>query len=505
LQIPEFHGWIPNVAGRLSFSHIGQAKRPSPCETLNEDDAVGRAIICIQPRVLSDALVHPAYFRFIYNYDPRWVFVLTALSGAEGSDRIGRIKGFIHIFTRASWDEPNQVESTEASQSSSDIEGSPRELPPRTLLDNVVSEVESSVIPPSGRAAKLRDLVPALQVEMNRAAVFVVKCEIDRVGIVKLAETSRHSNVEFASSVSEAPAPLDDKAARYLCNQAFFFLKDIAHVHRHHHHRSDTITAAYPKDAKQSWIRETQYSIHRKIVTLRRTATPLNLYDALGIMAYMSSFAKIVSEGEAQSEGKDVALQYNIGEIENSIKASLERRRWLRVQFNLIITAIPALLLATAALLKPTQGVPGASQVHETLFDSIRSVLTSTLTPDIYGALSVLAIMSMVPFIFGVLDPRRTISALDVKRVIVVWSKRRQVTIWTLLALANLVAGFYLLYRVGAGTSYVALGWKMVGFEVAATAIVLLGFPYIFTIPDLWLRLRGRDVLQYRRLHRTAS
>jgi hypothetical protein len=338
-------------------------------------------------------------------------------------------------------------------------------------------------------------MLPDLERELTRQAVISIECEIDRAGIATLSEKARRDNVEFAASVSDAPAPLNDVSARYLCNQAFFFLKDIAHVHRHHHHRSDTITAAYPSDRANSWVRETQYSIHRRVVALRRTPTPLNLYDALGIMAYMASFTKIATELGGKSEGIETALQYNTSEIENSIKASLESRRWNRTQFNLILTAIPALFLAMAAFLKPTLTLsPVVSNAPKTLFDATRFALEAALSPDLYGLLSVVLFFAFVPVVYGVFDPRRTIYILNIKRVITVWPRDRQVTIWLIVAGMFFLAAAYLGYEAASGVSTPKLGWSVLGGSVISLLTSIIGFPYIFTIPDLWLRLRGRDV-----------
>ncbi len=421
--------------------------------------------------------------------------MFSATSKKEGKDRIGLLEGKVRIYRKADWKVAEHDPQTGERLGTANC--------PQAVMETIFDHVDGEELPPVDRAATLRQHLLDTDAVLDRLAVFVIKCEIARTGFVTLSESNRRRDVEFASSVTDRPAPLDDKAARYLCNQAYFFLKDIAHVHRHHHPRSDTITAAYASDREESWIRETQYSIHRRVVTLRRNASAMNLYDSLGIMAYMASFAKIVEESKASSkEGAKIALQYNLPELESSIKASLESRRWVRVQTNLVLTAIPALLIALASLLKPAL-VPGATpapniEANPTLFDGVRQAAAALFPPDLYGFLSIIFCLSLVPVIYGWIDPRRSIPVMNIKRIMTVWSRQRQVTIWLLLASSAFVGSGYLIYGAILGTATREIAWKIVVSMVVGTGLGIVFFPYIFTVPDLWQRLRGRDPLARR-------
>lgn len=500
---PTFNGWVPNVAGRLSFSHIGQTKQPQRCQTLNEDDPTGRAILCVQHRVLSDVLVSPWYFRSVYGYDPRWIFVFSAVSALDGNDRIGRLTGRVHIFSHSRWAQTLRESETEPPSLHHAAE-TQETCSPSTIVQRIFDEVDDETESPDGRVRKLRDSILAVHSALDGVAIYTIDCGVGRNGVVTLTERTRRSDVEFAASVLESPRPLDEKAARYLCNQAFFFIKDITHVHQHHHPKSDTITAAYLSDPEFSWVRETQYSMHRRVVSLRWMPTPRNLYDGLGIMAYMSSFAKVAdSLGKATggAEGATIALQYNLVEIENSIKATLEGRRWYRVQLNLILTAIPALMLAMASFLSPIGAASGRAtgdHLSATFFDLARRFLGALLAPNIYGALSLAAFMLFVPFAYGAIDPSRTVPIFAVKRILTVWPKRRQVTVWLIFAGVFIFSAGFLLYKVSTGNMTYFLAWNTVFIAILAGMAGLFGFPYLFTIPDLWTRLRGRDVVAAR-------
>lgn len=485
-----FVGWIPNVAGRLSFSHIGQTRYPARCRTFNEDDQQHRWIVCEQRRVLSDALVAARYFSFVYGYDPAWRFVLLARSQLIGSDRRAKLVGEIFIFNTARWcqtadefrsgkhlsDLAMQVAETSISQA--------RTTPPPSDPATTCLEKRETLVGSSDFPSDFRDLAN----EMRERAVYSVACEIDRSGIVHLEESGRASSVQFTPSVTIKPREMDDNSRRYLCNQAYFFLKDISHVHRHHHRKADTITAAHPDDQQGSWIRETQYSIHRRVVALRRSSSALTLYDALGLMAYMKSFKEIVDD-LPESSGKEIALTYNLKETEDSIRAQLESARWNRVQMNLILTALPTLIIALASLLKPGIGDNDIAS-KSTLFEIIRVSLVDIFSPDWRGVTATFLLLASVPFVYGALDITRLAPVYTAKRVWVVWSPRRQAITWSLAAATAAIATIFAATAAFMGRVNVDLVWAL---TLGATATVVVGFvliPYILTLPDLYRTLR---------------
>lgn len=462
-------GWIPNVAGRLSFSHIGQTRHPSPCRSLNEDDGRQRLIICAQDRPLSDALVNGRYFKFVYGYDPAWTFVLIARSEALGADKRAKLVGHIYIFNRTRW--------------SGAVGGN---LSGEDLIEEALEAASVVTEEPGGCESLINGPLRDIADQLKASAVYVVGCEISRNGIVRVEETDRASGVLFTPSVTESARPIDGQAQRYFCNQAYFFLKDISHSHRHHHKKADTITAAYPDDDEQSWIRETQYGIHRRVVKVRRSKEPLRLYDALGLMAYMKSFKAIIAELPA-SPGKHFTEQYNLDETEESIKATAEGRRWDRVQTNLILTAIPTLMFGLTTILRPA---PMSGNSGYTVFDTLRDILGIVYSNDVRGAMAGLCTAAIIPFVYGALDITRLEAVQTAKRMITVWPSKRQAVVWLICA------GITISITAG-GILSVALGWisrdffwlgaiGMIGFSVA----FFLALPYIFTVPDLFRLLR---------------
>lgn len=467
LASPSYIGWIPNVAGRLSFSHIGQTRHPSSCRTLNEDDSVRRLVICVQDRALSDALVSGAYFKFVYGFDPKWTFALVGYSEPDGRDKRAKLSGKIYIFNRTRW--MNAVGSQRSGED---------------LIEQLMDAASSVIDEPGSIDTLIAGPLAIIEEQLRSSAVYVCDCKLDRNGIAKLSEEARAEGLIFTPAVTQPARSLDQSAQRYFCNQAYFFLKDISHNHRHHHAKADTITAAYVDDEERSWVRETQYGIHRRVVKIRRSKSPQSLYDALGLMAYMKSFKAVVEE-LPRDAGKQYVEQYNLDETEDSIKATAEGRKWDRVQKNLILTAFPALLLGIAALLKTP--VPGA---EDSIFDSVRIWLSVIYPNNIKGVLAILATAILMPFVYGAVDITRLEVVQTAKRLAAVWPPRRQNTVWQICAYGVVALngiGVWLVINGDLGADFY---WFAAVGLIAFTFVSLVALPYIFTLPDLFKLVR---------------
>lgn len=464
----KYIGWIPNVAGRLSFSHIGQTRHPSRCRTLNEDDGGQRLIICKQHRVLSDALIRPRYFRFVYGYDPAWIFVLVASSVAEGEDKRAALVGKIYVFNRTRW-----KQSAGGVRSGSEI------------VDELYSAAEVATDRLSICPQFLNELKPVLCAELESRAVYVASCEIRRNGECIVGEELRTDGVMFASSVVEEARPIDERATRYFCNQAFFFAKDVTHEHRHHHPRADTITSAYAEDSQKSWIRETQYSIHRRVVSVRRSQRALSAYDAMGMMAYMKSFKQVIAQFP-ESEGKSLAEQYNLPETEDSLKARLEKKKWVRVQMNLILAGIPAITIGLMSVLGQK-----TSDLSPTVFSWLKGLLVGVFTPDLKGFIAAGIALICLPLIYGAIDPTKFESVLNAKRMTLIWDSKRQAAMWYALAAIVTAFGAAAVFLRSRGSISSDVIWLGVFGSIVFCSAVFVLLPYMFTVPDLIVRLRN--------------
>ena len=453
----QFTGWIPNVAGRLSFSHIGQTKHPGPCRVYNEDDGVFRLVLCAQRRNLADALLAPGYFKFVYGFDPAWHFVFLASTEAEGDDSRARLKGHVYAFSKNQW-----------------LNGA------CSAVEDAISEAEVSFQEchanlDVSRQGEIHD-------ELIKMASYYTPCELSRDGVTTLEDISSSKEVFFSTGITKAPAQVGDMASRYLANQSYFFLKDISHHHRHHHRRADTITVAHPSDGGV-WVRETQYGIHRRVIEKRRSRAPMVLYDALGVMAYLKSFRDLV-KARNNKNWSDALGDYSLKETEDSLKSSLEKHRWNRVQWNLIFTAIPTLLLTLTALLRDEKTHAG----QKTIFGYARDSLAGVFTPDIYGFAPLAILISSLVVMYGLWNPVHHFNNL--KRISLSWSKKRQIVTHLTICIALIIPPSATIYLYSVYSISSDFAWNLAFSVIAAICIVNFLFPYVFTIPDLFRRLR---------------
>jgi hypothetical protein len=474
LSYSEFVGWIPNVGGRLSFSHIGQADHPKRCVGLNESDSNGRVVFCAQERPLSDALVSSRYVEFVYGFDAKWMFVLFAKSEAVAGDRLGRLVGTVYVFTRRRWF------STDLGQS------------PAEWFDSTLYDLEKGAHSSADLAAATRAHEDAISSALSARAVYAVDCIIQRSGETQVSPRELAAEVLFTPAITTEAHQPDGRDVQYLANQAFMFLKDIAHNHRHHSKKQDTITLAHPKDDEFGWLRDTQYSIHRRVVVKRRAGNPKSLYEALGLMSYMASVSKLansLAKTHTDAAGISIATSYNLKETEDSIKATLESRRWSRVQWNIVITAIPALLVSLGSLLRPAEG-----DTDGTIFGWVKSILSAFLAADLYGVLFLLVCLAVVPQLYGAVILSRLPGVDRVKRILVLLKQEDQANGLAIIGLA------LLLYSIAATASVIispaldlrALSLIVLLIVLAVTAAFIAAVPYIPTLPDLAKSLRSR-------------
>ena len=420
--------------------------------------------------------------RWLYGYDPTWVFAFVATSDMAGPDRIGLLKGQVFLFNMHRWRFPPP-----GSPSESDAVPVPT---PRTAMQAVEDYVDATpeAGEPESHAARLRECMAGLKDTFEARAVVSFDCTISRYGEVRVSPSVDPANVLFAPSVTEKPRKLEPKDLRYLANQAYFFIKDISHEHRHHHKKSDTITSAHLSDDAMSWARETQYSMHRHVVALARRKEARSLYNALGMLAYMQAFDKKI-ESLSGSSGVAIALSYNISEMENSIKARIENFKWRRVQLNILLTAVPALIIALMSIMNQ-QSTESVSSV----FSGLKSALAIVFSKDIFGLMSLIMILVSTPFLYGAYNPLTSGPVFNAKRILTVWPRRRQVGVWwTLAILSALLAGVVVYFSVSNPVDTPQLlAWlvavvALVGFPAGVATL-----PYLLTLPDLWSRLRGR-------------
>lgn len=396
-----FIGWIPNVAGRLSFSHIGATHFPAKCLKTNIGNGYGRRLAVAQRRKLNDWLLPDWYFKFLYGFSSDWIFVFIGESCPDKFDQIARMQGEVFVLEKSVW------------ETMGDHKGY------ISLKDFYVGEFfpwvgERLTALPSG------EIPPAPALYLREKSLFSYTVKIRRSGVLWLLPKHIAPDIQFSESYVQNEQPVSGNDIAYVANQAFFFLKDIGHKHQHHHQSSDTITELGKLDKRHSWITQTHYRIHRKIIELRRSQNPKKLYNASGILAYLNSLKAAVNfTSISKTRGP---LSYNHAEIEQSLKSSLEVLKWRQTQLNIIKTALPALSLAALSVMGYQEGSPGAT---------LRDLLNALVGSGSARWFTVALIAGLIaPFYYGVWRVSELPLVVNAKRILVNIPKQTQSLAW---------------------------------------------------------------------------
>ena len=96
----------------------------------------------------------------------------------------------------------------------------------------------------------------------------------------------------FFGNYTEAPNLKHDIAAdvfqRDIISQAYMFLRDMAHRHKHHHYSEDTFIDT--KKNVDGWHRKIAFDLARQAIKKPLSKVPSSYDDALGIISYLRSF-----------------------------------------------------------------------------------------------------------------------------------------------------------------------------------------------------------------------
>lgn len=477
-----FVGWIPNVAGRLSFSHIGMSSYPRRCRVENTGGPYGRRVAVAQERRLSDWLLPNWYFRALYGFSADWHFVFVARTVGDPFDHIARLEGEVMVFDKVDW-----------RRYADSADGEP--TAPCEVFDSEVMPWASEP-----RAMAAADTLPeSALARLRESALFSFAVGVRRSGVVWLRSLAFASDLAFADDyASGAHAPTASEIL-HLANQVFFFLKDISHNHRHHHPGSDTITEVSRVDHRRTWAIATHYRIHRKVVEMRRSTDPEAFYGASGMLAYLSSLRKAVST-RAQKDQSRGPLSYNNAEIESSIKAETEVMRWRQAQTNITKTALPALALALVAL---TGYEPG------TLGGTLREAARIFYGAHHFYSVGLLALMAFVaPFYYQIWHIHRAAPIVYAKRILVTRAVAAHGIFWLLVSafmfctaalLLALSAVFAQPWAWWARQHGQELSWILVSGAAGLSLLLIYALPFWPTRHDArrafkhwWAGLRSR-------------
>lgn len=372
-----FVGWIPTVAGRLSFSRIGDDPK-SGREVCNNTYTLGGRgfLFASEVRTSRDGAL-PAWFLRCVGGIPDTHF-LAFLRTSEAalprpaspveiedsgcaisleSDPEGALFGDVIFFSQGKLLSP-------------DVERWLSEIRQLARASRVPTCDQTRREQNFQRAAQLGEEIwgdmkgrfegqkkaPAfgrLQVQLLRTGQ--VNTELDEAALytTDATKSAQAAVLERGGKVDPSSSPFETAAAA-AARQTFFFLRDLAHRHYHHHPHSDLLIHTYPWDPEDddTWRRETQYGLARLVIAARRRDTAEAYKEALGLIAYASAFQRHLCGWVVGNDGRAAPgswkFAYDFEALRLSIDASLKvrelrdaqaRQSWIFV-FGFLITSL---------------------------------------------------------------------------------------------------------------------------------------------------------------------
>lgn len=423
-----FRGWIPTVAGNLSFSAFGDSDHPLPAISANVTDGVSTYIVSYQARDTSDFIA--PFFRqttgsLLFKRRGNFRFICVAKSRYQ--ERYGQDKliGYVYIVTDKSvWRkifEPGVKSIQETlTRYRDDPKGTSLDSYFQTEYDRLLSIFDN-------------ETPYAAEFELSRSGVVEIRFDDDQ-------PTPRHSPRLPADQFRRL------RMIRALSAQLFFFLRDIGHRHQHHHPKTDTIVDLYVFDGRNDvdWRLSTLYSMYRKIIQYKRNQNTDEIFDALGILAYAKSFRSICRAELDDREFEqfpgyfDDNMEQSIGGIQSRLLKDASDKQIKSDSFRNVLLGVVGITISLATTIGITDFKIEA-EPH-----SVIRILANIVIKETPLAVAAIAIFLYLYYI--VKSYSRPESGLAVRNIIrILHHKSPNVQILTFFALSMLVLIFTLL------------------------------------------------------------
>ena len=221
----KYVGWIPTVGGRLSFSIIGN----SQCNTANRADENCRYLLAYQIKSLSDSVILPDFIWSLLNKSGRFVFVCYAKASNNPTDQNASLEGRLAVFDTGGRGISELQDELKKRQ--------------RQMVSQSNEQSLKLIYEDSGRL---------LSYQIESASLATFDFCLQRNGLVKINNPISSNELE-----------LNERSYDTLAAQAYFFLKDLCHVHQHHHPHTDTMVDLYKETPDDRWKAETVRALYR--------------------------------------------------------------------------------------------------------------------------------------------------------------------------------------------------------------------------------------------------
>lgn len=267
-----FSGWVPTVTGHLSFSILGMGSFPNKC--IRSEFVDGFAVL--QKRDLLDVLIPYADDSSVLSFFRE-----------KMSNWMLRISGQFTFLMVANWPEEGKdccsgrILMIANSQAKSAVKGIKNRL--RTVERDKLTKDELEKI-------------------AEHDCCYCAEFTLERKGKLTISVEPQESETSTIDTL--------------LANQAFYFVKDVAHVHQHHDPKHDAITEmTLIESDNEAWMQHTSYSLYRAIIRYKRFRSEKALFRASGVLAYTKAF-------QTNYPTKEGAKKFAHEELEQSLEVS---------------------------------------------------------------------------------------------------------------------------------------------------------------------------------------
>jgi hypothetical protein len=342
-------GWVPTVGRRLSYSIIGHTNHPSVAETANVADIKIRRILCLQTRTLLDSalpIFKSQLARLFFNYDGSFVFLLDAECTNNLLDKDQTLHGRLYIFK-----------------------------------DNIDNEVDKNILGLKYAISELNEYNSSL----SKQCLDVVYSGIKENYLKNIKENSIFS----ADFILERDGLIgidfngEEELEHLICAQLFFFIKDIAHRHQHHHPKTDTILDVY-KLSSPNWQDEILRSLYKRVLDFKRSRNEWVCASALGIITYIKAFKKV-----CDSKGIVYTVNRDDDDLSESIKITRDELRHLTSQMvgfrnvwiatGIAIIGLMLMFSSLGAMVSPVVQIPSCAKLIKFISGNIIDNLLNTI------------------------------------------------------------------------------------------------------------------------------
>lgn len=416
-----YKGWIPTVAGKLSFSLIGEANGNNPVAvSVNRADSRHRYVVSYQHRFLVDSVL-PIWLSGIVNkYCGSFNFVCIGKSSNDISVQNDKLSGYLLIFDDKknwSWAE--------------------REI--RHCQDKLAS-LDVSV---NDLAAGFDSHFNFIKEDLKPKASFWVNFTLARNGVVEIVLDEGY---DLGADKPLYPPTLADKKRieDTQSAQTFYFLRDLVHKHQHHSPTTDTLLDLYRSGDDNQWIGESLRVLYRKILDFKRLRKDEVYCSSLGLLSYAKSLRQIAKDDyggcsicpKINDELLKESIMAGQTATNNSVQESIRRSDITR---NTIISVL-GLFLAFTSLMKLTDQTISVEK------DSLLYVVAEWTVRNSLYSLVLVGLFVYLGLVFrGVVPVGRFATVRGMYRLMQSFPKGWNAVIWLLVGVVSIVVVGYLI------------------------------------------------------------